>query len=323
MPGGVEPEVDGLRPLSSLRLPELGAGWMLVAGLCFACMGLLVKAAGDAYSSTELVFYRSLVGLLAILAMAGPRLGRMGTPYWRLHLLRSVCGVASLWLYFAALTRLPLATAVALNYTSPLFLAVVALVLLGERARPMLLFALALGFAGVVLLLKPHLERDQLGIALVGLASGLFAGLAYANIRAMGALREPEWRIVFWFTGLSTVLSGLTLLVSLAVAAGGHALPGWLPPVPHLPRWQAIPLLAGVGLSALGGQLCMTRAYQSGTLWIASNFAYSTIVYSSLFGVLLYGDWLTPVAWTGMSVIVLAGILAGWSRDHARARRTL
>ncbi|MDE3011355.1 MAG: DMT family transporter [Pseudomonadota bacterium] len=294
---------------------------MLVAAFCFALMGLLVKLAGNTYSSTELVFYRSLFGLIGILVMAGPRLRRVATPHWRLHLLRSVFGILSLWLYFVALTRLPLATAVTLNYTSPLFLALVSIGLLGERARPMVLFALALGFVGVVMLLKPHLEHDQLGIGLVGLVSGLCAGLAYANVRAMGALREPEWRIVLYFTGMSTLLSGVTLLAAMLWVAPGDLPPIWLPPPPRALHWQGLPLLIGVGLFALAGQLCMTRAYKTGTLWIASNFAYSAIVFSSLLGVLFHGDWLSPLAWAGMAVIILAGILAGWSRDHARPAR--
>ncbi len=305
---------------------------MLVAAFCFAFMGLLVKLAGSTYSSTELVFYRSLVGLIGMLLVSAPRVREIATPHWRLHLMRSIFGVLSLWLYFMALTRLPLATAVTLNYTSPLFLAVIAIVVLGERARPLLLISLALGFCGVVLLLRPHLEHDQLGIGLIGLTSGLYAGLAYANVRAMGAFREPEWRIELYFTALSTVVSGIALLLPLLLPwlaalpmAGGarSALPAWLPPAPHALHWRALPLLLGIGTSALAGQLCMTRAYKTGTLWLASNFAYSAIVFSSLFGVLFHGDWLSPMAWAGMLVIILAGVLAGWSGEQARTPRAL
>jgi drug/metabolite transporter (DMT)-like permease len=289
---------------------------MLVAAFFFALMGLLVKLAGSGYSSTELVFYRSLVGLLAILAMAAPRPSMLATPHWRLHVQRSLCGIGSLWLYFFALTRLPLATAVTLNYTSPLFLALFSITMLRERAKPALLIALGLGFVGVVMLLKPHIGRDQLVVGLVGLVSGAFAGLAYANVRAMGALHEPEWRIVLYFTLLSTVLSGAALLVPLlAGGAAGSALPAWLPPAPQPLHWQNLPLLAGIGLCALIGQLCMTRAYRTGTLWLASNFAYSAIVFSSLFGLLFHGDWLSPMAWAGMAVIIAGGVLASWASD--------
>ena len=317
----------GVPERTRLRLPDLGAGWMLVASFAFAGMGVLVKLEGSAYSSTELVFYRSLVGLIGILLVAAPRPSQLLTPHWRLHLRRSVFGVMSLCLYFLALTRLPLATAVTLNYTSPLFLGLFAVFLLGERVRPMLLAALALGFLGVVLLLKPHLERDQLGAGLAGLASGLCAATAYLNIRAMASLREPEWRVVLFFTALSTLVSGLLLLAPVlalhllgAAPSGSPAvLPAWSPGPPHPIHVRDLPLLIGIGLSALLGQLCMTRAYKTGTLWLASNFAYSAIVFASLFGVLIHGDWLSPMAWAGMAVIVASGVLAGWSRPAAPA----
>ena len=298
-------------------LPELGAGWMLVAAFFFALMGLLVKLEGQAYSSTELVFYRSLVGLVLIATLAAPRRTALWTAHWRLHLQRSLCGILSLWLYFFALTRLPLATAVTLNYTSPLFLALFAVGFLGERARPALLLALVMGFSGVVMLLEPHIERDQLWVGLAGLVSGLFAGLAYINVRAMGQVQEPEWRIVLYFTGFRTVVSGVSLLLPLVPGlTGGHS---WLPEAPHALHWRELPLLAGIGVCALVGQLAMTRAYKTGTLWLASNFAYSAIVFSSLFGLTLNGVWLSPLAWAGMAVIIAGGILAGWAREPAPA----
>ncbi len=299
-------------------LPDLGAGWMLVAAFFFALMGLLVKLAGSRYSSTELVFYRSLTGFVLILGVAGPLPTGLLTPHWRLHVQRSLCGILSLWLYFFALTRLPLATAVTLNYTSPLFLGLFAVVLLGERARPLSMLALGIGFVGVVLLLKPHLDRDQLGAGLAGLISGLFAGLAYLNVRAMGAVNEPEWRIVLYFTLLSTVVSGLALLlpVALPAAAWPVGLQPLVPEPPHALSLRAVPLLMGIGVCALIGQLCMTRAYRTGALWLASNFAYSAIVFSSLFGLVFHGEWLSPLAWAGMTVIIAGGVLASLSREQ-------
>lgn len=307
---------------SRLTWPELGAAWMLVAAFFFAVMGMLVKLEGQNYGSTELVFYRSLTGFLCMLVLTGPTRAAFATPYWRLHIQRSVCGVLSLWLYFFALTRLPLATAVTLNYTSPLFLALFAVIWLGERARPTLLLALGLGFLGVVLLLQPHIQRDQWMVGFIGLVSGVFAALAYMNVRAMGSVHEPEVRIVLYFTLISAVLSGLGMLLPLLPAtllqASGWP-SAWTPEPPHAVHWRSLPLLLGIGLSALVGQLCMTRAYKTGTLWLASNFAYSAIVFSSLLGVAFHGEWPSPLAWTGMAVIILAGVLASLNRKPAKA----
>ena len=290
-----------------------------MAAFFFALMGMLVKLEGQRYSSTELVFYRSLVGMILLLLISLPHRRSLATPIWRLHLQRSVCGILSLWLYFFALTRLPLATAVTLNYTSPLFFALFAVVWLGERTRPALTLALVMGFAGVMMVLKPHIAHDQIGVALAGLVSGLFAGLAYLNVRAMGAVAEPEWRIVLYFTAFSALISGAALFLRPIMLALDPLvlLPDWLPSSPHPVQWAALPLLAGIGVCALLGQLCMTRAYRTGALWLASNFAYSAIVFSSLFGVLLQGEWLSPLAWLGMGVIICAGVLASWAREPA------
>jgi EamA-like transporter family. len=102
-----------------------GSLWMLVAGLNFALMGVFVKWGAQDFSASELVFYRSLFGMLFLLIMARQPLGAYATIHWLRHLGRSLSGLISLWLYFLALAHLPLATAVTLNYTSPLFLAAI------------------------------------------------------------------------------------------------------------------------------------------------------------------------------------------------------
>lgn len=286
---------------------------MLVAAFFFAVMGFLVKLEGARLSSTELVFYRSITGFAIIFlsAMTHPR--ALMTRFWRLHIQRSLCGIISLWLYFYGLTHLPLATAVTLNYTSPLFLALIMVGVLREPARPSLIAALGLGFVGVALVLKPHLGPDQWVAGLAGLLSGLFAGMVFLNVRAMGEVKEPEWRIVLYFSLLSTVVSGLLLLVSSTPGHFGIA-QTWLPEALHSLSWDQVPLLLAIGISALFGQLCMTRAYKTGAVWLTSNFAYFTIVFSSILGVLFQGEWLSPMAWAGIAVIISAGGLATWAR---------
>ena len=299
-------------------LPDLGAGWMLVAAFFFALMGLLVKLEGANYSSTELMFYRSITGFLVIFFIALIRQGSLLTQYWRLHIQRSVCGIISLWLYFYGITHLPLATAVTLNYTSPLFLALIMVGVLKEQARAPLIAALSLGFVGVALVLKPHLGPDQWVAGLAGILSGLFAGMVFLNVRAMGEVNEPEWRIVLYFTFLSSLVSGLMLTVSFYRENLGIPL-DWIPEAPHWLMWNQIPLLLAIGISALFGQLCMTRAYKTGAVWLTSNFAYFTIVFSSLFGVVFHSEWLSPMAWTGIAVIISAGGLATWARKAGAA----
>ena len=162
-----------------------------MAGLLFGCMGVFVKLGAAYFSSAELVFYRSLIGLAVIYPIIKIQGLSLATPNWRMHLWRGLSGFVALMLFFYSIAQLPLATAVTLNYTSPLFLALLTTLVLKERPRVLLIFALLLGFGGVVLLLRPTLHQDQLTAGLMGLVSGFLAGIAYLNVKQLGQLNEP------------------------------------------------------------------------------------------------------------------------------------
>lgn len=267
---------------------------MLLAGVLFAAMGVFAKLGAQWFGAAELVFWRSVIGLVSLAALARLRRWPLATPHWRLHLTRGLSGVVSLGLYFWCIARLPLATAVTLNYTSPLFLALLTTLLLHERFRPQLVAAVGLSFAGVVLLLEPTLREDQWREALLGLASGVLAAMAYVNVKRLGASGEPGWRVVFWFTVVSTAVSA----ASLAVA-------GFSVPSVHN-AWT----LLGVGATATVAQFAMTRAYHTGNTLVVGAFSYSTVVFSTLFGIALWGEHLEPASWAGMGLIVGGGVLS-------------
>jgi drug/metabolite transporter (DMT)-like permease len=264
---------------------------MLLAGALFALMGLCVRLASGTFSQTELVLYRSLAGLL-FLAPLLLRPSSLRTAHWQTHLWRGLAGGTALWLYFYAITHLPLATAVSLNYTSPLFLTLYGSRHLGERAGYRLRLALLAGFAGVLLLLQPVLTPDRLIPAAAGLASGALASLAYVNVRRLGQAGEPEWRVVFLFSLTCSAAFGL-----LAVFDGIDA-----------PAPGDLPLLLTLGLSATLAQLAMTRAYGRGRTLVAGCLSYSTLLFSALAGALVLGEMPGPLAWLGMALIVLAGV---------------
>jgi len=138
------------------------SSWMLVAAALFALMSVLVKHASASFSPAELVFYRSAFGLLAIwgvIAISHRRLlAPLATPHLKAHFWRGLSGFAALVLFFYALARLPLATAVTLNYTAPLFLAALSTWLLRERHGRSIVGAVLLGFVGIVLLLRPQVK---------------------------------------------------------------------------------------------------------------------------------------------------------------------
>lgn len=267
---------------------------MVVAGVLFGCMGVFVKLGAEFFSSAELVFYRSLFGLLTIALIVKSQGMSVATPHWKAHLWRGLSGFAALMLFFYAIAQLPLATAVTLNYTAPLFLAFLSARILKERPRLPLTLAILLGFVGVVLLLRPSLHQEQLAAGLMGLASGFLAAIAYLNVKQLGQIGEPEWRIVFYFT--------LTCTFGGGVWMGIHTF--------HPVSPRNFLLLLGLGATATLAQLAMTRAYREGDTLVVGSLAYTTVIFASLWGVLLWREVLPPSSWLGIALIVLSGVLA-------------
>ena len=268
--------------------------WMLVSGFLFACMGVLVKLSAVYFSSIELVFYRSMIGFLIICVIVSVRHLPLSTLYWKNHCWRGLSGLGSVLMFFYCITQLPLATAVTLNYTSPLFLTLLTTMILKDHFQWLLAVAVVLGFAGVVLLLRPSLQEDQWSGGLIGLASGFFAAIAYLNIRHLGNLGEPDWRVVFYFTLISTIITSIWMLFNTF-----HP----ITPVNFL-------LLLGIGITATLAQLALTRAYRTGKILAVGALAYSTVVFASLWGILIWGELLSLTSWLGIGLIVAGGLLS-------------
>ena len=285
------------------HVSPMQALWMVVASFLFACMGVCVKLAADSFSTAEIVFYRNAISLLLIAALVGVRRVPLRTPHWRFQLWRGASGFVSLCFYFYGISLLPLATAVTLAYTAPLFLALYLAAFGKARLNAGIVAALGVGFAGVALLLRPNLDGAQwLGIT-VSLVSGMLAGIAYFNVRELGERGEPEERTVFYFSLLATVGSGLWLAV-----AERH-------PVEDL---RGGLLLLGVGAFGVLAQLAMTRAYKRGKTLVAASLAYSAVIFASLFGMLIWKETLSLEAWLAIGLIVASGVLANaFSKDRS------
>ncbi len=267
--------------------------WMIAASFLFACMGVCVKFAAETHSAVEITFYRSFISLMLMYGLVRLRGVSLRTAHWRWQVTRGAVGFSALFSYFYAITLLPLATAVTLNYTSAIFLALY-LGFAGMRLRGGMLGALLLGLVGVVLLLKPTFHADQLFGGLVGLGSGILAGMAYFSVRELGARGEPETRTVFYFSLVSSVGAGVWLVFSEI----------------HAVDWHSGLLLLGVASFATMAQLAMTRAYSRGKTMMSAALAYSTVIFSSLFGMLLWGEVLAASAWWAIGLIILSGIAA-------------
>ena len=275
--------------------------WMVLAAFFFATMGVGIKVASGSFNTSELVFYRGVVSVVFMLLVLRARGTPLRTPVPMMHAWRSVIGVLSLGAWFYAIAHLPLATAMTLNYMSGVWVAaffVGGAVLYGQvqRQGPLMATVLA-GFAGVVMMLRPTLDQNQLFAGLIGLLSGLGAALAYLQVAALGKVGEPEGRTVFYFSLGSAVAGG-----------AGIAFTGLTPW--FAVSWQAAAWLVPIGILASLGQWCMTRAYSRGSTLLVANLQYSGIVFAAFYSLLLFGDQIPLLGWAGMGVIVASGLAA-------------
>ncbi|MDQ9168937.1 DMT family transporter [Oxalobacteraceae bacterium R-40] len=294
--------------------------WMLFATFMFAAMGVCVKLASDLYSTSEIVMYRGIIGTLLLYFLVRINGGTLKTALPWQHAWRGIVGVTALWMWFYSVGVLPLAMSMTLNYTAPIWIAAF-LFILGLRRRQTrfewrLAAAILASFAGILLLLRPTIHDGQLAGGIIALISGMLSALAYLQVRRLGHMGEPEYRVVFYFS-LTGVLGGLL----------GSLLSSLLQPDAQAPLWHAhtakgIVLLLGIGILAAIAQMAMTRAYRLGNALLTANLQYTGIVFSSLWGIAIWGDALNLLGWMGIGMIVFSGVAATFYnvRNTARAQ---
>jgi drug/metabolite transporter (DMT)-like permease len=278
---------------------------MAGSALLFALMGVLVKLAAQRYGTGEIVFYRGLFGAVVVAFLVALRGGSLATTRAGAHFWRSACGVVALMLWFFAISGLPLATAMTLNYMSSVWMALFlvggAVFLGAARVQPALVVAVLVGFAGVALVLQPSADVHSLRHALAGLFSGVIAALAYLQVAALVRSGEPEPRVVFYFALGGVLVGGAFMAVQ---GASAHTWTG---------AWQ----LLGIGALATTAQLMMTRAYTLGHALANAALHYLGIVFALLFGVLWFGELLHRWALLGIALIIAAGLVATRARTQA------
>ena len=277
---------------------------MIAATFLFATMAVCVKLASEFYDAGEIVMYRGAIGALLLAGLTMARGSSLRTQVPAMHFWRSLSGVIALSLWFYAIGKLPLATAMTLNYMSSVWMALFLIggaVMLGSaRIDGRLVAAVLLGFVGVALVLRPTLDQQQLWHGLAGLLSGMLAALAYLQVTALGRAGEPEDRIVFYFSLGGALAGALSTGVQSLLGLGGT----------HGHSFKSAALLLAVGLLATAAQLLMTRAYGQGKTLVIACLQYLGIVFSFIYGAWLFRDPLTAWALSGMLLIIIAGIAA-------------
>ena len=281
--------------------------WMLFAAFVFSIMGVCIKLASSMYSTAEVVMYRGGIGVLFMLTLIIYRHETIKTLFPWHHLWRGLLGVTAMWMWFFSISKLPLATGMTLNYTSPVWMAAILFVgglMSGKKIFEWgLVSAVTMSFIGVLLLLRPSIHAEQLFAGIVALASGFLSALAYLQVRNLGHMGEPESRVVFYFslTGLAYGLLGA--LYQGNTQAGN--LQFW-----HSHSAKGIGLLLTIGVTSTMAQFAMTRAYRLGKTLVTANLQYTGIIFSSVWGVLVWSDVLGWLSWLGIVIILMSGSAA-------------
>ena len=282
--------------------PLKGILFKLTAVVLFIVMSALVKAVSDHVPAGQAVFFRSLFAIPVILVWLAAR-GKLATGLRvaspMSHFWRGLVGTTAMGAGFAALGLLPLPEVTALGYAAPLLTVVFAAMFLNEKVGVFRFGAVALGLAGVLIVLAPRLgtfgTRDvdmaeALG-AILALTGALCVALAQIYIRKMVAAEQTS-AIVFWFSATSTVLSLATLPF------------GWVVPTP---AEAALLVLAGL----LGGtaQIFLTSAYRHADASIVAPFDYASMLFALLIGYFVFAEVPTLPMLGGAALIILAGVI--------------
>lgn len=287
--------------------------WMLLASFLFSLMGVCIKLASATYTTSEIVLFRSIIGVCMLGGFSLMKRLPLRTPLPGMHLRRGLIGVTALWLWFFSIGRLPLATAMTLNYLSPIWIAAIlfgsAWIARSTRFEWRLVAAILASFVGVTLLLRPVIAGSLWFPSTVGLCSGVLAALAYLQVRELGLMGEPEYRVVFYFSLTGVVAGGLASLVDHG--SGQHA--PWQHDFGDRNSW----LIIAIGVLATLAQVAMTRAYRLGNTLLTANLQYTGIVFSTGFGIALFADRHDWMSACGITLILLSGIAATFHTRRA------
>jgi drug/metabolite transporter (DMT)-like permease len=288
-----------------VQKPLYALGLRLLAVMVLSTLVMVVKyTAASGVAFPEILFWRQVPSALLILAWLGLRgqIGRLKTQRLPSHARRALLGTTGMFFTFGAPVLLPLAVATTLGFTTPIFAVILSALLLREQVGPVRWLAVALGFAGVVIIAQPgHTVIPALG-AFVGLGAGFMVALISIQVRDLGRTEE-SLSIVFWFA----VISAPILALGLPFFASAHS------------AWQWFLLLSG-GVLGLVGQLLLTASLRYGQVASVIVMDYSALVWATIYGWAIWDEFPPTATWLGAPVIIAAGAVIAW-REHLHHRR--
>ena len=263
-------------------------------------MTVLVKLASDAgVHLAEIMFWRQSLAVPVVLAwvIAGPGLASLATKRFGAHVTRSALGLTSMSFYMGSITLLPLAEATTLGFTTPIFATILAAIILREKVGKHRIGAVIAGFIGVLVIVQPSGTHIPATGAAVGLIAALSVAITSLQIRDMGRT-EGAATTVFWFSALSIIPMGLLLPFFMT----SHDSYEWL-------------LLAGIGTLGGIGQIGLTAALRLAPVSTVIGMDYVSLLWSSLFGWLIWNYVPGPATWIGAAIIITSGLYIAL-REH-------
>jgi drug/metabolite transporter (DMT)-like permease len=293
-----------------LKEVNLGVWYMLFASFCFAIMGSFAKELSAYMDPLEVVFFRNIIGvvLITITFFKVPVSNVGGKPL--LLLFRGLMGFVALVAFFYNIAHISLADAMTFSRTSPMFTALLAFWLLQEKLSLKEVFALLIGFVGIVFIMKPNGLRLDL-TDILGLFSGIGAALAYTSVRELKNYYDTRV-IVLSFMLVGTIGPVLLMLFNSHVSVGVFSFLKADFIIPDTKMWL---LIFGLGLSATIAQTYMTKAYSVTKAGIVGAVSYANILFSLVLGVML-GDSLPDfIGAFGIVLVILGGILVANAKD--------
>ncbi len=268
-----------------------GAIYLLIGEFFLAVMVALIKQVANDVPQTDIVFFRNLFGLLALIPVIyHHRIASLKTQRFGMHAFRACIGLSGMYLYFYVIGQMPLAEAILVKLTVPFILPIITWAWLGEKITTRTAWSILVGFFGVMFVLRPGTDTFQ-PVALLGLLAAFFQGEAKVSIRKMSDT-EPGHRIVFYFGLIATVVSAVPFLWS-----------------PSLPTGATLYYLIAVGITATIGQLCMTHAYKVANPGQIGPYTYSCVIYAALIGWIFWGETLLITTLIGSALIIAAGLI--------------
>ena len=280
---------------ASLRPPQSafkGIAWMLGATLGMTTMAVLGREVSRELSTTSLMFWRGAMSFAIMLALAvvlKPGIRQIATRRPILHLLRNSVHFIAQFCWFYGLAKIPLAQLFALEFMMPLWITLLAPILIGERLTAARLAAAVIGFAGVVTVVRPSVETINAG-TLAGLVCAICFALSIIAVRDLTRTERPL-QILFWMTGMQS-------LMALAVN-GGEVV---------VPSATAFAWLVGITVIGLSAQYFMARAFALADTTIVMPIDFLRLPLIAGIGAYAYGEGIDPWILGGGAIIILANV---------------